>query len=317
MSSPAAAIASPARRARSRRSPRGSSETLRWAARARATRVSRAPLSTGAEHIAAGVPPGLLVRGPRPALRAAFAGLIDLQPIAWGASGLLCAPRSAPEQAVPAIARCPFPLAPLAHVPAHPEPAARLAGGWYVRSPAHAPAPPGLRELVEAPGEGFGPLAHPSTAGCLSLIDLLPAAPALDAGCGSGLLTQAWRALGRGAVHAIDADPRAIAHAEAGLRAAGRAREVAIERKMIESLPPAALAGRVVLANLPPPAHRALMARVGDAPAGVLLAGARGEEMAPILAHYLALGLRPAGATGTGPWRAWALVAESARRRPG
>ena len=278
--------------------------------------MSRAPLSTVAEHIAGPLPAGLLVRGRRDPLAAAFPSLVDLQPVAWSQEGLLCAPRAAPEQSGPAIARCPFPLERLGSPPAPAEPAARMAGGWYVRSPAHVPAPPGLRELLETPGEGFGPLAHPTTAACLSLIDLLPAAPALDAGCGSGLLAQAWCALGRGAVHGIDADARAVVHAQAGLRAAGRTRGVVLERAMIESLSPALIAGRVVLANLPPPAHRALMARIATPPAGILLAGARRPEMTALVAHYAALGLRPVGVRRAGPWWAWALVGESAPTRP-
>ena len=41
--------------------------------------------------------------------------------------------------------------------PGWPDPPARWVAGWYLRSPAHAPAPAGVRELLQAPGEGFGP----------------------------------------------------------------------------------------------------------------------------------------------------------------
>ena len=94
----------------------------------------------------------------------------------------------------------------------------RWLGGWYLRSPAHAPAPAGVRELVQAPGEGFGPAAHATTAMCLEGVEALPAGPALDAGCGSGLLAQAWARLGRGPVLACDLDPRALDQAARSLR---------------------------------------------------------------------------------------------------
>ena len=116
---------------------------------------------------------------------------------ALGAAGLVCSPRCAPELAGPALAAAPSPCA--RSTPsrvAHP-PSAQIAG-WYRRSPDHAPAPPGVRELVQAPGEGFGPGDHATTAMCLEAIDALPAGAAVDAGCGSGLLAQAWVALGRG-----------------------------------------------------------------------------------------------------------------------
>ena len=49
----------------------------------------------------------------------------------------------------------------------------------------------------------------------------LPAGAALDVGCGSGLLAQAWAALGRGPVLACDLDPRALARPPAAWRPPG------------------------------------------------------------------------------------------------
>lgn len=233
--------------------------------------------------------------------------------MAWDAAGLVCAPRAAPEQAGPALARLALPADTLARPPAHPDPPARLAGGWYVRSPAHAPAPPGWRELVEAPGEGFGPLAHPTSAACLSLLELLPPGPALDAGCGSGLLAQAWAARRRGPVLALDIDPRAVMHACMGLEAAGLTHEVRVERRSLSALAPDALAGRVLLANLPPPGHAALLAATKIAPRAALISGVRGGALEEVLAGYRRLGLRASAVRRTGPWAAWVL--HPARRR--
>ena len=253
------------------------------------------------------LPAGLLVHGASDALRAAFAGLIDLQPVDWLPEGLVCAPRAAPDRARVAMSRCPFVVEPLASPPAWPEPAARIAGGWYVRSPDHVPAPHGVRELVESPGEGFGPLAHPSTDACLSLLGLLPAGSAIDVGCGSGLLTQAWATMGYGPVRAIDVDPHAVLHARRTLAAAGRSAHVRIDKAAIETLPSAALEGRVLLANLPPIAHTALVGRIREPPRAALVAGMRHGDSAAVLAGYASLGLRPTAARIAGRWSGWVL----------
>lgn len=263
-------------------------------------------MATAAETSGA-LPPGLLVRGSRAALAGSFACLVDLQPVAWLGEGLVCAPRAAPEQAGPALARLALPADVLTAPPAHPDPPARLAGGWYVRSPAHAPAPPGWREIIEAPGEGFGPLAHPTSAACLSLMETLPAGSALDAGCGSGLLAQAWAALGRGSVLALDIDPRAIMHACMGLEVAGLTDDVRVERRSLSSLPANALAGRVLLANLPPPGHQALLSAVTVAPRAALVSGVRAGDAPAVLAGYRHLGLRVAAVRRAGAWTAWTL----------
>jgi hypothetical protein len=264
-------------------------------------------LPTGVQPSDGALPAGLLVRGASNALRAAFPGLIDLQPVDWLPEGLVCAPRAAPDRAHAAMSRCPFVVERLVGSPACPEPAARIAGGWYVRSPDHAPAPRGVRELVESPGEGFGPLAHPSTDACLSLMGLLPAGSAIDVGCGSGLLTQAWATLGYGPVRAIDVDPQAVLHTRRTLAAAPRSADVRVDKAAIETLPSTALEGRVLLANLPPIAHAALVGRIRELPRAVLVAGMRHSDSAAVIAGYTALGLRPTAARIAGRWSGWVL----------
>lgn len=264
---------------------------------------------TGAQVSGGPLPPGLLVRAPRPALERAFGALCPLQPVEWSAGGLVCAPRAAPEAAAPALAACPLPTRRLTQVPGWPDPPAALVAGWYRRSPAHAPAPAGIGELVQAPGEGFGPGDHPTTAMCLAAIGRLPAGPALDAGCGSGLLAQAWARLGRGPVAAWDLDPRALGQAARSLAAAGLAERVSLRRGPLEALPPELIAGRVVLANVPAAAHRALLARTREPPRAVLASGLRPAEAAPVVAAWRTRGLRPASAARRGGFVCWALVA--------
>lgn len=240
-------------------------------------------------------------------IAAAWPALCALQPVAHRPEGLVCAPRCAPEAAGPALAACPLETRPLAEVPGWPEPPAAMLAGWYRRSPAHAPAPAGVRELVQAPGEGFGPGDHPTTAACLELMDDLPPGPALDVGCGSGLLAQAWAALGRGPVLACDLDPRALDQAARSLAAAGLAGAVALRRGPAAMLGPDALRGRTLLANVPLEAHRGLLA-LGGAPAAAVLSGLRPAAMDEVEEAWRARGLRADARRVAGGFRALRLV---------
>jgi SAM-dependent methyltransferase len=246
------------------------------------------------------LPAGLLVQAPPPAIAAAFAELCALQPVRMDREGLVCAPRAAPDLAAPALARCPLPTRALAEVPGWPDPPAAMVAGWYRRGAGHLPAPAGVRELVQAPGEGFGPGGHATTEMCLEAIEGLAPGRAVDAGCGSGLLAQAWARLGRGPVIACDLDPRAVDQTARGLAAAGLGARVDLRRGPLEALAPEELAGVVVMANLPAPAHRALLGRIGAPPAAVVLSGLRPIEGGAVADAYRALGLRPAGRTERG-----------------
>ena len=224
-------------------------------------------------------------------------------------AGLVCAPRAAPELAGPALAACPLPHRPLPRVPGWPDPPSRWLGGWYLRSPAHAPAPAGVRELVQAPGEGFGPAAHATTTMCLEGVGALPAGPALDAGCGSGLLAQAWARLGRGPVLACDLDSRALDQAARSLAAAGLAGRVTLRLVALGALAAEAIAGCALLANVPPAAHRELLGRIVTPPRAALLSGLRPGQAPAVAAAYRALGLQPGGWTERGGFVCIALVA--------
>jgi ribosomal protein L11 methyltransferase len=68
-----------------------------------------------------------------------------------------------------------------------------------------------LIRIVIHPGMAFGTGQHPTTKGCLELIeaaiDAAPPQGVLDVGTGSGILAIAACKLGAGEVHAIDTDP--------------------------------------------------------------------------------------------------------------
>jgi ribosomal protein L11 methylase PrmA len=150
-----------------------------------------------------------------------------------------------------------------------------------------------VRELVQVPGTGFGPFDHPTTAMCLAALDHLPATDALDAGCGSGLLAQAWARLHH-EVHvlAVDADAAAVAQARASMEASGLAGRVDVRRRQLETLSRQDIAGRVVFANVPPVAHRVLRGRIGSPPVALVASGFRPDEAGAILDGYRSLGLR-------------------------
>ena len=247
--------------------------------------------TTGQVSEARALPPGLIVEVCPAALAGAFAALCPLQPVRMEEVGLVCAPRSAPELAGPALERCPLPVRILATVPGWPDPPAAMIAGWYRRSPAHIAAPEGIRELVQVSGESFGPGDHATTAMCLEHLELLPVSSAVDVGCGSGLLAQAWVALDKGDVLACDLDPHAIDQTARSLRAAGHADRVSLRRGPVGALAAGELAGRVLLANIPLPAHESLLSRIGAPPRAVVLSGLRPSQAPAVVDVYRTLGL--------------------------
>jgi len=242
----------------------------------------------------AALPPGLLVEASPEEIAGAFAALCPLQPMNMEPAGLVCAPRSAPELARPALEGCPLPVRILETVPGWPDPPSAMVAGWYLRSPLHLPAPEGIRELVQVTGEGFGPGGHTTTAMCLELLELSPDGSAVDLGCGSGLLTQAWVVLGKGAVLACDLDPLAVDQTRRSLVAAGLAARVTLRHGPAGTLEPGALADRVLIANVPLSAHESLLTRVGAGPRAAVLSGLRPGQAPGVIDAYRVLGLRVA-----------------------
>lgn len=232
------------------------------------------------------------MHGDPASLAPVFGALIPLQPVAWTDAGLLCAPRTAPQEAAVALMACPGSVSATAPVRIWPDAPCRLVAGWYRRGVCHAAAPAAVRELVQASGPGFGPGDHPTTVMCLSALDRLARGDALDVGCGSGLLTQAWARLGRGRVVAIDLDPLAVSQTRASADLTGVGALVETRRQAIETLRPADLAGMTVLANIPAAAHHALLRRLDGPPSAAVLSGLGPEEAPVVIDGYRAVGMR-------------------------
>ena len=218
----------------------------------------------------------------------------------WGPDGLVIWPGAAEQEAH--VARCPFPLEPAAGSATWPDPPSGFAAGIYWRSPLHAPAPEGVVEVVQCGGGGFGTGDHPTTRMCLERLALLPDGPALDAGCGSGILALAWARLGKGPVLATDPDPEAARQAATSAELSGVTELLAVRAARVGMLDAQEIAGRVLLANLPLAGHREILSRLNDPPPGALLSGLRTGEGLPVAAAYRALGMRVASVTRRGGW---------------
>ncbi|MGI8658706.1 MAG: 50S ribosomal protein L11 methyltransferase [Candidatus Limnocylindria bacterium] len=74
------------------------------------------------------------------------------------------------------------------------------------------PSDPSVAVIVLDPGMAFGSGLHPTTRGCLDMIQEIDPMPSsvLDVGCGSGVLSLAAIKLGAGRAVAIDTDPLAV-----------------------------------------------------------------------------------------------------------
>jgi ribosomal protein L11 methyltransferase len=77
---------------------------------------------------------------------------------------------------------------------------------------ADAPIAPDELPIVLDPGMAFGTGLHPTTRGCLELLQTISPMPArvLDVGIGSGILAIASLRLGAASAHGIDTDPVAV-----------------------------------------------------------------------------------------------------------
>ncbi len=128
---------------------------------------------------------------------------------------------------------------------------------------------------------------------CLAALPWLPDGPAIDVGCGSGLLTQAWLQLGKGSVQAIDADPAAVDHTARSLdHLRPRFGTWTASVRRIEQLTTRDLSDMVILANLPSGAQSALLERLHVPPRGVLVSGSDRLATSPLVAQLKRLGLR-------------------------
>jgi ribosomal protein L11 methyltransferase len=101
------------------------------------------------------------------------------------------------------------------------------------------------------PGMAFGTGLHPTTRGCLALLQLIGPMPerALDVGSGSGILALAVLRLGAGHVDCLDTDADAVQATLANAEANGLADRLAATRGSLPADPPGA-PYPLVLANL-------------------------------------------------------------------
>lgn len=159
---------------------------------------------------------------------------------------------------------------------------------------AHEPRD-GEATITLDPGMAFGTGLHPTTRGCLELLQEMTPLPerVLDVGCGSGILGLAALRLGAGHVDAVDTDPLAVeatrANAERNSLAGGvTARHGTIPER-------AGATYRLVLANLVAAILVELAPRLAAhlEPAGRLIAsGIITERAAEVLAAMGDAGLR-------------------------
>jgi ribosomal protein L11 methyltransferase len=147
-------------------------------------------------------------------------------------------------------------------------------GALWIGPPwATAPSGDRPRVVVIDPGRAFGTGGHGSTRAALELLQRLEPQPALDLGCGSGVLAIAAVTLGFGPVQCFDLDPLAVgATAENGARN-GVTLTVARADVLADPLPEAPL----WLANLELGLLQRLLCRT-DLPRRIIASGMLGSE---------------------------------------
>ncbi len=127
--------------------------------------------------------------------------------------------------------------------------------------------------VVIDPGRAFGTGGHGSTRAALELLQRLDPGPALDLGCGSGVLSIAAAKLGFEVVAALDIDPLAIGAAAENAARNGVELEVALADVLADPLPAAPL----WIANLELGLLRRLVRRP-DLPGCILASGLLAPE---------------------------------------
>jgi len=127
--------------------------------------------------------------------------------------------------------------------------------------------------VVIDPGRAFGTGGHGSTRAALELLQRLDPSPALDLGCGSGVLAIAAVKLGFGPLRCFDHDPLAVGATAENAERNGVALEVEQADVLGDPLPEAPL----WIANLELGLLRRLLERT-DLPPRILVSGLLGRE---------------------------------------
>ncbi len=155
------------------------------------------------------------------------------------------------------------------------------------------------------PGMAFGTGLHPTTRGCLLLLQELDPMPpsVLDVGCGSGILSLAALRLGAERAVGLDTDPLAVEATRANAERNGLGDRVTASEATLPVAPRARHG--LVLANLVAAVLIELAPRlaVHMAPRGTLLASGIIEPRAPeVVSAMEAAGLRVADRRDDGEW---------------
>jgi len=145
-------------------------------------------------------------------------------------------------------------------------------GSLWIGPPWFEPEPGALAVVID-PGRAFGTGAHGSTRAALELLETLEPSPALDLGCGSGVLSVAALRLGFGPVQAFDVDPLAVGATAENAARNGVTVAVALADVLRDPLPPAPL----WLANLELGILERLLER-DDLPLRILASGLTADQ---------------------------------------
>jgi ribosomal protein L11 methyltransferase len=156
----------------------------------------------------------------------------------------------------------------------------------YIRPPWEQPSDaPTATEIVIDPGQAFGTGAHHTTRMCLELLLELASlesarGPAIDVGCGSGVLAIAAARLGFRPVLGLDHEPESVQATRANAAANGVILEALRFDLRRESLPPLEShhVPRVMLANLVRPLLLDLAGSLHSPPGHLIASGLLREE---------------------------------------